>query len=111
MTILKDGSHTRFNRSATKESCETGGLSCPEVSLCGTAWESLISWSTMEQIGSSEHLPIAICINKRKQMGIIYKGQPRYKSSEVNWKAYTEAIENSWNSGKTLKNYQRKFKR
>ena len=44
-------------------------------------------------------------------MGSIYKGQPRYKSSEVNWKAYTEAIENSWNSGKTLKNYQRKFKR
>ena len=58
-------------------------------SLCGTAWESLISWSTMEQIGSSEYQLIAIYINEGKLTGRIYKGQPRWKSSGVDWKAYT----------------------
>ena len=28
-------------------------------------------------------------------MGSVYKGQPRWKSPGVDWKAYTEAIENS----------------
>ena len=28
-------------------------------------------------------------------MDSIYKGQPRWKSSGVDWKAYTEAIENT----------------
>ena len=41
------------------------------------ACENLISWSSMKQIGSSEHLPIAICINERTQMGSVYKGQLR----------------------------------
>ena len=35
MTILNDGSNTRFNRSATKKGSKTGGLSSPDVSLCG----------------------------------------------------------------------------
>ena len=30
-------------------------------------------------------------------MGSVYKGQPRWKSSGVDWKAYTKAIENSVN--------------
>ena len=49
----------------------------------------------MEQIGSSDHLPIAICINERTQMGSVYKGQPQWKSSGVDWKAYSEAIEST----------------
>ena len=38
ITILNDGSHTRRNRSVTKESSKARGLSSPDVLLCGTAW-------------------------------------------------------------------------
>ena len=62
-------------------------LSFPDVSLCGAAWQSLISWWTMEKIGSSDDLPIAICINERTHTGNIYKGQSRWNSSGVDWKA------------------------
>ena len=49
----------------------------------------------MEQIYFSDHLPIEICINERTQMGSVYNGQPRWKYSGVDWKAYTKAIESS----------------
>ena len=71
----------------------------------------MISWSNMEQISYSDHLQIAICINKRIQMGGVYKGQPRWKSSEVVRKAYTEAVENSVKFMEILKNYQRSSKK
>ena len=93
--------HTQFNRPATKECSETE-LSFPDISLYGTAWESIISWFAMEQIGYSDHLPSAICINEWTKMGSVYKDQSRWKSLGVGWKVYTETIENSvWNSGKS----------
>ena len=71
----------------------------------------MISWSNMEQISYSDHLHIAICINKRIQMGSVYKGQSRWKSTEVVRKAYTEAVENSVKFMEILKNYQRSSKK
>ena len=34
-------------------------LSSPDVSLCGTIWKCLISWSTMDQIGFSDPFQFA----------------------------------------------------
>ena len=38
-------------------------------------------------------------------MGNVYKGLPRWKFSGVDWKAYTEAIENSVKLMKYKQNY------
>ena len=48
--------------------------------------------------------PLQFALTK-EQMGCVYKGQPRWKSLRVDWKAYTEAIENSEKLMKYKENY------
>ena len=92
LTILNDGSPTRLNKSRLASE-KTGGLSAPDVSICGATWLSKTSWKTSEAIGNSDHAPIEITINEQVKPGPIFKGQVRWKSNGVDWPSYTTAVE------------------
>ncbi len=91
--ILNDGSPTRSNTSRPG-SCEapTMGLSTPDVSLCGRKWRNLATWSTADDIGGSDHLPITITINHRTVLQPITP-LPRWRYRGVDWEAYSREVE------------------
>ena len=97
---MNDGAHTRDNTRARRDipgpqGSSSGGKSAPDVSICGSTWSSKFSWKTIESIGSSDHLPILITINERTEQQPIYNGQVRWRTTNVDWNAYTEEIEAS----------------
>ena len=100
LTILNDGTPTRLNKANTS-SVQTGGLSSPDVSICGEKWWSKTSRRVTDPIENSDHIPIAININEQMKQGPIYKGRTRWRSNGVNWNSYTKMVEESIND-----NYQ-----
>ena len=102
MTIMNDGSHTRINTKARYDdpnnmsqtfTSPTQGKSSPDVSICGSTWSSKFSWTTVESIGSSDHSPICVSINAEVKHGSVFKGRTAWRTSGVDWSAFSEAVE------------------
>ena len=100
LTIMNDRAHTWVNTRARRDTpgpqgSDSGGKSYPDVSICGSVWSSKFTWKTDEPIGGSDHLLILITINERTEQQPIYTGQVRWKTTNVDWTAFTEEIEAS----------------
>ena len=97
--IMNNGSFTRSNRSTNTQSPSSvppsQGKSAPDVTVCGRAWRNKYTWRTVDAIGSSDHLPIAITINDEIVQHSIFKGEPRWKSKGVDWTLFTNEMERS----------------
>jgi ribonuclease HI len=103
LTVLNDGRHTRINRNAndtpTADPPATNtprkGESAPDVSLCGETWSGRCTWEPSEGIGSSDHCPITITIATEINHYSVFQGQPKWKSKDVDWKAWADEVDNN----------------
>ena len=86
LNILNDGSPTHVNRG-------TGGLSTPDISFCGKSWQNKTAWSVEDPIGNSDHNPILIEVHSKMLHVKTSDGSTRWKSREVDWDAFKEAVE------------------
>ena len=78
---------------ATRINKQTGGLSSPDVSLAGSNWSNKCIWSTGDQIGKSDHLPITIAITTTVQHQTVFGRKARWRRNGINWNAFREEIE------------------
>lgn len=85
LTILNDGSPTRVNKS-------NGTKSTPDVTLAGEKWMGQTTWTVVEPIGSSDHVPILIEISTDVKHVAASFGA-KWKSKDVDWDAFSNAIE------------------
>ncbi len=97
LTILNSGSPTRTNirQVSPQDSTTSGGLSTPDVTLCGKTWANKAEWEVLEAIGSSDHLPILVTINEKITRGSVFKGKARWRSTNVDWSKFTAAVESA----------------
>ena len=97
LTILNDGATTRTVVRSTPDTPSnlprSGGASTPDLSICGSTWADKYSWSTVEGIGNSDHLPIAISINTDVSLGNIFKGNATWRTNGVDWDAFTNELD------------------
>ena len=73
LTVLNDNTPTRINPA-------TGGLSSPDVTLCGTNWSHKTTWTTEDGMGKSDHNPIVIEMHSEVSHNPVFKGQAKWKS-------------------------------
>ncbi len=103
LTIMNDGTHTRVNKARAQASVDpvpdephgenSGGLSVPDISICGKDWHRNFTWCTVEGIGSSDHWPIAVEIHSTVMHGSVFHGCSIWRSAGVNWKLFQDQVE------------------
>ena len=88
LTCINDGSPTRMNRG-------TGGMSTPDTTFVTAGLSTKTKWSVVEETNmDSDHLPIVIEVKKGDIQTIdTTPFRTRWKSRNVDWKAFREAIE------------------
>jgi len=86
LTVLNDNAPTRINPA-------TGGLSSPNVTLCGTNWSHKTTWTTEDGMGKSDHNPIVIEMHSEVSHNPVFKGQAKWKSKNVDRRPFTEEID------------------
>ena len=64
-----------------------------DVSLAGSNWSNKCIWSTGDQIGKSDHLPITIAITTTVQHQTVFGRKARWRRNGINWNAFREEIE------------------
>ena len=89
LVVLNDGSTTRVSR------VEGGSSSTPDLSLAGERWSNKCSWTTLEAIGASDHLPIEIILDSKIDIAPTPPRPAKWKRTGVNWEPFTEAVKES----------------
>ena len=86
LTVLNNGDATRINR-------DTGNVSTPDVTLCGTDWMGKTEWYVTDPIGSSDHLPILITVNCDVKHQSVYGKRSKWRSNGVDWEKFRLEID------------------
>ncbi len=86
-SVLNDGAATLLNRA-------TGGLSSPDVSLAHPSLADKAEWTVGEDFGS-DHLPITIEFRCQTPVAPDPHKRARWNTRDVNWPAFSEAVEES----------------
>ena len=87
--VLNDGSVTRQSR------VENGSPSTPDLTLAGEKWSAKCSWTTLEGIGSSDHLPIEISLTARIAAADTPSRPAKWKHTGIDWALFTAAVKES----------------
>ena len=101
LTLLNSGEPTRTN-------IGTANVSVPDVTFCGTLWKGKTNWHVSEAIGSSDHLPIVITINSKVQHQPVLGAKAKWKRNGVEWKDFTEAVEQAISGMETTGNINKR---
>tara|TARA_B110001454_G_scaffold192176_1_gene192306 strand:+ start:1042 stop:4992 length:3951 start_codon:yes stop_codon:yes gene_type:complete len=98
LKCLNDGSHTRVNRG-------TGGLSTPDITFTTPGLNLKSKWSVVEETDiDSDHLPIVTEIrNSEVQTISTTPFRARWKSKNVDWAAFRQAVEDAINTAREFK--------
>ena len=107
LTVLNEGEHTRINPA-------TGGHSSPDISLCGTSWNNLISWTIINGLGSSDHNPILLDVAKEVKHNPVVLGKAKWRAKNVDWTPFTKEVEEksiAWEETTNIHNEVRGFVR
>ena len=105
LTILNDGTATRFDRSGK------GSDSAPDITLCGVDLSSRCEWRVGEAIGNSDHLPIFISVNVKVPHSTTLGAASRWKNSNVDWAAFTAKTEEEFENLKRVKRLKYRVQR
>ena len=104
LVCANDGWATRVNRG-------TAGLSSPDVLFTPSSWSSKTEWTVGECLGS-DHLPVVITIRCTVVQFPQLEKNARWKKKDVNWAAFSSAVEepaSSWNPLDTVHRRAKKF--
>ncbi len=86
-SVLNDGTATLLNSA-------TGGLSSPNVSLTHTSLADKAEWTVGKDLGS-DHLPITIGLRCQTLVASDSHKRAQWNTRDVNWQAFSEAVEES----------------
>jgi len=87
MSVLNDANvPTRLNK-------DTGGLSSPDTAFAGKDISHLCEWKRGEPIGKSDHWPTTVTVHLKVQHQHVLGREPKWKRKDVNWPAWTQAVE------------------
>ena len=86
LSVMNDGTSTRLNKG-------TGGMSAPDVSMCGKSLTGKFEWKVSEAIGSSDHLPIVTTLWENIGHRPVLGTRTRWRSNQVDWKKFSDAVE------------------
>ncbi len=84
-SVLNEGTATLLNRA-------TGGLSSPDVSLAHPSLADKAEWTVSEDL-RSDHLPITIELRCQTPVASDPHRRARWNTRDVNWQAFSEAVE------------------